>query len=72
MYVVSATYRMYVFMQIRFDWPDDKLALYDSIFGQAYLPGAAIGSILTGWLLGKGRRICMYLCTISAIMGIGI
>lgn len=71
-YVVSATYRLYAFMEVNFDWPKDMLATYDSIFGQASLPGGAIGAIITGRLLSRGRRICLLLCTLLAALGIGL
>lgn len=59
-------------MRIRFNWADDMVPLYNSIFGQAYLPTAAIGSILTPMLMAKSKRISILLPSIVAIFGISI
>ena len=69
-YVVSASYRLYTFMRVRFDWPVDMVATYNSIYGQASLPGAALGSFVTGRLLSKGRKLCMIVATLVSIIGI--
>jgi len=63
---------MFKFMQARFEWPDDKLALYQGIFGMAHVPGISFGVILGMWLMKKSRRNCMQICAIVAMIGMGI
>ena len=58
-------------MKVRFNWEDNMVAIYTGIFSQAHLPAAAIGSIINGKLLSKGRRLCLYVLTVTAMLGIG-
>ena len=71
-YVVATNYRLYAFMSVRFNWDVDMIPTYDSIFGSATLPGAAIGSFLGSKLLRKGRRSVLYLTTVIATVAISI
>ncbi len=70
-YVVKATFRLYDFMDVRFGWSQgSNIDLYQGLWAQAYLPGAILSSTMCGKLFAMGRRISMYLGTITATIGI--
>jgi hypothetical protein len=57
-------------MKVRFDWPDDMVATYNSLIGAAPMITAAIGSIMTGRLLVHGRRNCLLAVSLFSFIGI--
>jgi hypothetical protein len=58
-------------MRVNFEWDENMVATYNSLFAQASTPGTAIGALITGRLLSKGRRICLIIPSVIAIFGIG-
>jgi MFS family permease len=59
-------------MKIRFNWPADMVATYNSILGNCHLPPACLASFYTPQLLKHGRIKTMMVSTLIATVALSV